>query len=181
MTQGIGEWASNVWEELQTPMLSSAPADGGKSAVTHLTEVVKATPAVVANVARDTTTAVVGVLSNIVSIEQLKAAVKGETVAKGLFCAIAGTCILAGSAFMYRGFSQNCSFRNMIKTPISLIPKDEGVDNEQPSGPLGWATKIKSAAQRIALPAITGLGPILVGSFVLWNASSLAQLATGDS
>ena len=165
LIDGALESVSDFWEGMKTPMWDNAPET--KSTVQNITDAVKSAPAAVVKAAKRVPMPLGG-------------AAKGEMVAKGILGAIAGTCILAGAAFIYRGLSQNCSIRNMIKTPISLLPKDEGSENEQPSGPLGWASHIKSAAQRIALPAITGLGPILAGAFVLWNVNGLAQLATGD-
>lgn len=163
LIDGALESLGDFWEGMNTPMWDN-PVEV-KSTVKNITDAVKSAPAAVANA---------------VPSGPFKGAAKSEIVAKGVLGALAGTCILAGAAFIYRGLSQNCSFRNMIKTPISLLPKDEGAENEQRSGPLGWASRIKSAAQRIALPAITGLGPILVGAFVLWNMNGLAKLATGD-
>lgn len=117
----------------------------------------------------------ISVVSESFSKEPIKAVAKTDTGSKALVYAAAFAVALAGAAFVYRGISQNCSFRNVLKSPVSLMPKEKGVENEQLSQPIGWVDRAKSIGQRIAFPLLVGSVPLTMGAFLIYNARDLSE------
>ena len=175
----ILETVGDAWQAWGKTDVFEAPAsDYGKIITENITESVQAVTKVVREtpaVAFETIKSVPQAVENILPVESIKTAVNSELFAKTILLGFGTTCVGLGANYIYKGLTQNCSIRKITKAPISLLPKKEGVENEQLSVPLGWIDRICSIVKRVGFPAAVSFLPILGGGIVLSNLEELAS------